>query len=182
MNKLSQAIKEAATRGEKLYLSICVVDSVDENNRTIVCTPITDGAQRIVNMQASIEGAEGILIVPEVGSTVIIGYVDRHNAFVLTHSKIEKISIDTKNIIINQGENGGIVISEKVTDEINTVLKRVNYIVRALQTLAATMTGTGQAPVLGAALGTAINSAISQIMMPLQDVVKTNLENDKITH
>lgn len=182
MNKIAEAIKAAATRGEKLYLSICVVNSVDESNRTIECTPIVDGAQRIVNMQASIEGAEGILIIPEVGSTVIIGYVDKHNAFVLTHSKIEKISIDTKNIILNKGENGGIVISEKVTNEMNTILKRVNSIVTAIQTLAATMTATGQAPVLGAALGTAINSAITQIMTPIQDVVKTNIENDKITH
>ena len=87
MSKISEAIKAAASRGEKLYLSVCVVDSVDENKRTIECTPIVDGAQRIVNMQASIEGADGILIIPEVGSTVIIGYVDRHNAFVLTHSK-----------------------------------------------------------------------------------------------
>lgn len=182
MNKIAEAIKAAATRGEKLYLSVCVVDSVDENNRTIECTPIVEGAQRIVNMQASIEGGDGILIIPEVGSTVIIGFVDRHNAFVLTHSKIEKISIDTKNIILNQGENGGIVISEKVTNEMNTVLNRVNSIVTALQTLAAAMSATLQVPVVGAALGTAINSALAQIMTPLQNVVKTNIENDKITH
>lgn len=182
MSKLTDAIKAAAGRGEKLYLTVCTVDSVDENKRTIECTPVVDGAQRIVNMQASIEGADGILIIPEVGSTVIIGYVDRNNAFVLTHSKIDKISIDTKNIILNQGKNGGIVISEKITNEVNTILKRVNAIVAALQVLASTMTGTGQSPVFGAPLGTAINSAIAQIMNPLQDVVKTNLENDKITH
>lgn len=182
MSKMSDAIKAAARRGEKLYLTVCVVDSVDENKKTIKCTPITEGAQRVVNLQASIEGADGILIIPEVQSTVIIGYVDKNNAFVLTHSKIEKISINTKKIILNEGKNGGLVLSEKITNELNTVVKRVNAIITALQTLAAAMTGTAQAPVLGAPLGSAINSAIAEIMNPIQEFDKTNIENDKITH
>lgn len=179
---LAQVIKEAATRGEKLYLSICTVDSVDENKRTIECTPVIGGAQLTVNMQASIEGSDGILIVPEVGSEVIIGYVDRHNSYVLIHSKIKKISIDAENIVLNKGRNDGIVISSKVTDEINTVLKRVNAIVTSLQTLAVAMNGAGEIPVVSAALGSAINSAIQTISLPLREVNKTNIENDKVTH
>jgi len=95
----------------------------------------------------------------------------------------DKITIDAADIIeINSGKNGGLVLSEKVKSELDTIIQRVNDIVTALNKMAAAATSTASAPVLGTALGTLISGNISNILTPLVKPQKTVFENNKVTH
>jgi hypothetical protein len=107
---MGQALKERALRYEELYLKLCTVDSVDEKERTISCTPV-EGAKLIsVDLQAMQEKTTGLLIVPKIGSKVVVGYLDKNNAAVLLYTDIDKIVVDVENtVVINGGENNGLV-------------------------------------------------------------------------
>ena len=184
MSEISEAIKQAAMRGTELYLKLCTVDSVNESARTIDCTPADGTAQLIdVSLQSITDESNGLLIVPKKGSFVTIGFLDRNNAVVLLFSEIEKIVLNVSDTIeINGGKNGGLVLSEKVKSELDTVIQRVNDIVSALTTIATSLTSTDKTPVLGAALGSLITSNITSIITPLIEPQKKVFENDKITH
>ena len=41
---IRNAIKQLALSGSEIYLNICTVDAVDEDARTIDCTPTNEGA------------------------------------------------------------------------------------------------------------------------------------------
>ncbi|MDR2964038.1 MAG: hypothetical protein LBU90_10470 [Bacteroidales bacterium] len=105
MTALSKAIKEAAHRGEQIYLQTCTVDSVNESERTIECTPLDEGAQLTgVQLQAVTDERGGLCMFPKVGSYVVVGFFDRHNAAVLLSTEIEKITINVNDTVCIKNE------------------------------------------------------------------------------
>jgi len=73
MSRISQAIKQAAMRGEQLYLKRCTVDSVDRTARTIDCSPVDDGAKlESVDLQALQDKSGGMVAFPKAGSEVVV--------------------------------------------------------------------------------------------------------------
>jgi hypothetical protein len=170
---LAEAIKEAAQRGEQMYLKVCTVDSVDCQERTITCTPIDGGAQlEGVQLQALTSNSEGLLIVPQVGSVVIIGYLDKNNAGVLQYGVIDKILLNVSDsIIINGGENKGLVKVKELTNKINALEQRCNDIVTALQGVSIVLAPSGTFPL-----------APYFTMPPLQTTQQISIENEKVQH
>ena len=72
---IRNAIRLMAQNGTEMYNKICVVDSVDEDMRTIECTPIDEGAPLLgVNLQANQEQEDGVVSFPAVGSYVLVGF------------------------------------------------------------------------------------------------------------
>jgi hypothetical protein len=175
MSKLAQALKEVARRNEELYLKLCTVDSVDETERTIACTPIDDGAQLIsVDLQALQEKTAGLLIVPKVGSEVLIGYLDKDNAAVLLYTEIDKIILDIENtVVVNGGENGGLCITPELKTQLKKLSKRVDGIIDAITNAIPTPQDGG------AGLKTTMVAALN-LLIDKEDFSK--IENDKIKH
>jgi hypothetical protein len=126
MANLVEQIKEAAMRGERMYLSVCTVDKIDEQQRTIDCTPVDDGAQLLdVQLQANTSLKSGFVAFPEAGSEVIIGYIDPANAAMLCASSIAKIEIACENIVFNSGERGMVKIKE-LGDKLKALENKLN--------------------------------------------------------
>lgn len=74
-----------------MYMTVCTVDAVDEEARTIDCTPIDEGAQLIgVNLQADQNRQVGIVSIPAVGSDVVVGYISPAVAVVVLTTDITK--------------------------------------------------------------------------------------------
>lgn len=89
---IRNAIRLMAQNGTEMYNKICVVDSVDEDMRTIECTPIDEGAPLLgVNLQANQEQEDGIVAFPAVGSYVLVGFISASVATVLMTSEVTKI-------------------------------------------------------------------------------------------
>jgi hypothetical protein len=125
---LASAIKEMAIRGERIYLALCTVDKVDEEGRMIDCTSADEVELRFVQLQAGLEGETGIVMFPKVGSEVIVGFLDRNNAVVLVYSEIDRVRlkigeqallVNADGFVFNEGENGGLVNIETLTERIN---------------------------------------------------------------
>lgn len=91
---IQNAIKQLALSGSEMYLSVCTVDAVDEQTRTIECTPINEGAQLLgVNLQADQSGEVGVVSFPAVGSYVVVGFINPAVAVVVLTTEISKIML-----------------------------------------------------------------------------------------
>lgn len=97
------AIRQLALSGSEIYLSVCTVDAVDENARTIDCTPIDEGAQLLgVNLQADQSGQTGAVSFPAVGSDVVVGFLSPAVAVVLLTTDVAKVMLkigDTETVV-----------------------------------------------------------------------------------
>lgn len=135
MANISQAIKQAAQRGEQLYLKRCTVDSVNEQERTIDCTPIDGGAQLIgVDLQALQRRSEGLFVSPKIGSEVIVGFLDKNNAVALLFTEIKKITLNVDCAIeINGGGNGGFAIVPELRAQLEKMTARIDALYNAVQ-------------------------------------------------
>lgn len=107
---IGNSIKKLALSGLELYLTVCTVDAVDEDARTVDCTPIDEGAPLLgVNLQADQTQTVGVVSFPAVGSYVVVGFLSRDVAVVVLAMEITKAVItigDTEATV----ENNSVVL------------------------------------------------------------------------
>ena len=100
---LRQAIQQMAMSGAELYCKVCTVDAVDEDARTIDCTPIDEGAPLLgVNLQADQEQEVGVVQFPAEGSDVVVAFLSANVAVVVLATEITKTILtigDTETIV-----------------------------------------------------------------------------------
>lgn len=159
-----------------------IVKSVNKTDNT--CVVEDDGVDIPGVRLGSVTGTnKGIVLYPKTKAFILCVKVeDTEEYSMLSASEYDSIEIKIESLVVNGGKFGGLVISEKIVDEMEKQINRINDIVISLSTLASAMTATAQAPVLGAALGTAITSAIADVINPLSVPQSTVFENDKIKH
>lgn len=91
MSDIGSMIKRLALQGSEIYLTVCTVDEVDEEARTIDCTPINEGAPLLgVNLQADQNGTTGLVRFPEKGTDVVVGFLSPSVAVVLLAAQYSK--------------------------------------------------------------------------------------------
>ncbi len=151
--------------------------SVNENDMTVDVS-IAGRADRLdVRLRSVIDGQEtGILIYPKIGSYVLVGLIDNRpeSSFVVAYSEIDKIRLLDLNLLELNGNNkGGLVISEEVANELNAIKQDINNLKQIFSGWT----------VAGGDGGSALKLAASTWMTSmLSNTVKTDLENQKVTH
>lgn len=111
---IRNAIKQLALSGTEMYLTVCTVDSVDEEKRTIECTPIDEGAQLLgVNLQADQSQTVGVVSFPAVGSDVLVGFINPAVAVVLLTTEITKSVLTIGGTEITVEDNVVSIVTEK---------------------------------------------------------------------
>ena len=154
---IRNAIRLMAQNGTEMYNKICVVDSVDEDMRTIECTPIDEGAPLLgVNLQANQEQEDGVVSFPAVGSYVLVGFISPSVATVLMMSEVTKILVkigdtemsfedgtgkikvkdstvefDGKNTVFNGGSEV-MANAQELQKQLNTMSARIDAIINAI--------------------------------------------------
>ena len=102
-----------AMSGAELYCKVCTVDAVDENARTIDCTPIDEGAPLLgVNLQADQEQEVGVVQFPAEGSDVVVAFLSANVAVVVLATEITKTILtigDTETIV----EDNSVTLTTK---------------------------------------------------------------------
>lgn len=102
-----------AMSGAELYCKVCTVDAVDEDARTIDCTPIDEGAQLLgVNLQADQEQEVGVVQFPAEGSDVVVAFLSANVAVVVLATEITKTILtigDTETIV----EDNSVTLTTK---------------------------------------------------------------------
>lgn len=158
MDNIKDTIRKLAQQDGETVALVCTVDAVDKKARTIDCTPVNEGAPLLgVNLQANQGSDFGLVIYPEKGAFVVVGFMaDGAAGLMLTTDKIEsaemvigetaaaidaegvrvktaKMSTDInkEDIIFNGGELDGLVIIQKLTDKLNELKDTVNSLINA---------------------------------------------------
>ncbi|MFV0331436.1 MAG: hypothetical protein ACK5KL_16710 [Dysgonomonas sp.] len=144
-----------------------------------------------VRKRAAIEsGTDGIIITPVTGSTVIVTRIGKSDElYISMFSEVDTISmvlneieIRANSIQLNNGTNGGLVLSQQLTLELNKVITRCNAITTALTVIATTFNAQGTVPLTGVSAGSIVQSAIAALSNPLLFPDKIVFENEKVKH
>lgn len=154
--------KMAGTYNKELSVMVVAeVVSVDMATRSCVCNPLSGGGSSyLTGVQLMAEVDDGFLLVPAIGSAVIVCYSPRSVPYIALFSAIEKISLFTASgIQLQGGELGGLVIAQSLTARLNLIENAFNTLITKVNALAPT-------------------SAIP----PLAQTTAAQIENETITH
>lgn len=200
---IQDAIKKLAATGDELYCKICVVDAVDEAARTIDCTPINEDDAPVlgVNLQANQDGTVGVAAFPAVGSYVVVAFLGKAAGVVVLTEEITRISlaigdtaaeitdgavdmqvgkttieISPDGVIINGGDNYGMVKIKELTDKLNAFIDAFNSHTHTIASGNVNVTGsqtaqTNPAPVV-----------VPAIDLRHGKFSQTDYENEKVKH
>jgi hypothetical protein len=161
------------------------VASVDEENNTIDVVDAYDSEFFNVRLKASINNeASRVIMIPEIESTVLVGLIgNNENALYLVKpSAVNKlyadiagttIQIDADGVIINEAENGPVLISQSLINDLNSVKQDLNDLKTVFSTWVVVATDGGAA--LKAAAATWAGSQLS-------DTALDDVTNDKLQH
>jgi len=184
-----RAIIEAIQRisgsqlSDNVHIAACTVISVDVATRTCDCTEITGQAGvDIPNIQLQAEVSDGVLLIPAIGSTVLVTYSKYNPPYVSMFSDLDRIffiggdaAIDIKDdtVILNDGSFGGLVKVTDLVTKLNNLENLLNDLILKynLHTHPGVQTGIGtSAP------------TISQETGSLIPTMTDDLENKKVKH
>ena len=116
-----------AMSGAELYCKVCTVDAVDEDARTIDCTPIDEGAPLLgVNLQADQEQEVGVVQFPAEGSDVVVAFLSANVAVVVLATEITKTILtigDTETIV---EDNSVTLTTKSVSVEVKDKTAKIN--------------------------------------------------------
>lgn len=157
----------------EVYSIVCSVVSVDETERTIDAKPINGDAEIFgVRLQSSINSKVGFVAIPKKDSFVVVTFLNKLTGYVALCTEIDKILIDTPEIIINGGENGGLMNIEDVVGKLNSLEQKVNDLITACSSVVVTLAPTGTFPL----------STFFASVSPLTPTKKADIEDPKFKH
>lgn len=115
---IRDAIAQLAGTYQKddVYMVACTVTDVNEATRTCTCTSVTGKSSTdLQNVQLMAEVDDGMLLIPSIGSTIIVGYSKRNVPYVALFSQIDKVVIITGSSSITQTTDSIITASGQST-------------------------------------------------------------------
>lgn len=163
--KIRKSIKELAgatdLRFETYAAIVTSVNGATCNAKRVLDDKIVER----VRLNTNVQEEKGLIIVPKVGSDVLITNIDGGASFVSQYSEIKKIELNVDSaIIINGGQNGGLVEVGKLEEN----LGKIKTYLKALEV----------------ALSTSIES-LGGALPPFSsanDISFVNMENETIKH
>lgn len=172
---IAESIRKLAGSANAFETFVCEVKSVD--GATCTVTRVLDGLEIAdVRLNCHITENEGIVVTPKVNSFVLVTNIDGRQHFVSQCSEVEKITIDCNgDIIINGGDNKGIVKIQELKDNLNSLK---SYIEAMDSAISAGLTGVGAST---AASGEAGAQAYSSAMIG-QSINFKDMEDTKVKH
>ena len=124
---LRQAIQQMAMSGTELYCKVCTVDAVNEDARTIDCTPIDEGAPLLgVNLQADQEQEVGVVQFPAEGSDVVVAFLSANVAVVVLTTEVTKTMLTVGNTEAVVEDNSVTLATEKVSVEVKDKTAKID--------------------------------------------------------
>ena len=124
---LRQAIQQMAMSGAELYCKVCTVDAINEDARTIDCTPIDEGAPLLgVNLQADQEQEVGVVQFPAEGSDVVVAFLSANVAVVVLTTEVTKTLLTVGNTEAVVEDNSVTLATEKVSVEVKDKTAKID--------------------------------------------------------
>jgi len=157
-----------------VYSLICVVDSVDEAQRTCSVSPVNgDAPIDEVRLQAQI-GASQVahLVIPKVGSYVIVSMISEHAGYVSMFSEIERIDLAG-----NDDDMEPLVKGEALNDNLDDLTDKVIDLANDLVTFGNTQAAAAAGALAPLAPGYATLAAAATALASAATALKANYTN-----
>jgi hypothetical protein len=184
---IAEHIKHIAKQSAGDGMQLCIVKSVDEAKSMCECEPVNGGAPYFARLRALIEVEDkSPLIVPVKDSVVIVATFSKNSAeaFVLGYTEVEKIyfknskggyiNIPDGSVVVNGDNYGGIIIVDKLIDELKKVNDLLQGVLSVINGAPVTEPGNGSPSALQLALkGVVAGKALPQYQ---------SITNEKVKH
>ncbi len=172
MDERIERIVQGMQRLLKSDVTVFIAKVVKHDGDTCDVLDMRDTLYKDVRTIAT-NGAKGINIRPKIGSYVIVGRISGAGSelAVIMYSEIEEVAI-TGNVVINEGENGGVPIASEIMDNFNAIKKYLTAMNNAIATAL---------PATGAPAGAAAASTYTATMSA-QQLTFSAIENEKVKH
>lgn len=165
-DSVREMIRDIANTGQEIYSIPCKVKSVNSADNVCDCSPIDDAAADLLEIKLIADNKTGFLIIPKVGSVVIVTMTSQATGYVAMFSEVEEIQLNGKNY-------GGLPQIEKMVDKYNNLENEINQL-KQIFTTWTPVSNDG-----GAALKAIVSTWASQLMVTTQ---KQELENQTVKH
>lgn len=173
---IREAIQKSVEGMIKPTIHVGVVKSVNETDMTCVVDLTTAPDADDVRIRAAIDQvATGLLIIPKVGSTVLIARIEGkiESPVLISYTDIQKINIVTEDILQLNGDSlGGLVRSDRVKQDIDSIKQELND-------LKILFNSWVPVPQDG---GAALKASLASWAQPLQMQQATYYESEKVKH
>lgn len=185
MGNIGQMIKALAHQGANIEAQLCTVTAVDAAARTVDCEPLDESAPLLgVNLQANQGLTSGMVLIPKVGSYVIVALMnDGVNGCVIATEDVERmelvigearVEVTEDGIVLNGGALGGMVKVEELTSKLNELIDAFNNHTHTL------MTGTVNVAGSATAQSNAAPITVPAITSKHTKVSRGDYENEKV--
>lgn len=181
------AIEAVCSKVINRYSTITIGKAV--NIREGVCDVERNGAPKLINVRMNAleqVGDSYITIVPKKDSFVLCGVIEntKADAVLLTCSEVEKILWKVGNktlefngdgVVMNGGNNGGMVIADMVTGRLNKIEKKLNDLVQVFNSWTP-VSNDGGAALKGSP------SMVAWVATQLTETEASQIENPDVKH
>lgn len=116
--QLRDLLKRIALNGERLYCDLVVVTEVDEIKAVCAGNRLQGGQVTGIRLNTM---PEGILPIPKLGTIITVAYLDPNETLCIHYGELARLIIKSPDIAINEGQNGGLVKVDALTQELNTI-------------------------------------------------------------
>ena len=121
---IKKAIKGLSETGDEVYSILCTVKSVDLTAKTCYCLPVSGDAD-ITDVSLIVNAQTGFMIIPTVGSKVLVTMQNESTGYVGMYSQVDFI-------YLNGDSYGGLVKVADLVTKLNNLEKKVNTLITAM--------------------------------------------------
>lgn len=92
MNEVAEALKKLTKTDDEVYSVVGKVTEVDEAARVCTVEPLNgDAALLDIRLQAAQEQSDGVVLIPKVGSWVVVTFTSKESGYVAERSQVDKV-------------------------------------------------------------------------------------------
>jgi hypothetical protein len=163
-DSIKEMLRQINDVGQEIYSIPCTVKSVSINEKVCNCEPI-DGGADIPEVKLMADNVTGFVIIPKVGSAVIVTMTSDSTGYVGMFSEIEEIQLNGDNY-------DGLPQIKKLVEKYNALEQSINDLKQILITWT---------PVSGDG-GAALKALLSTWSQLLVKTIQAEIENKTVKH
>lgn len=132
-DRIRAGIKALSRQATPSQMQLGTVEAVDEQTQT--CDVKIDEGYIIYDVRlTSVDDAE-IVMIPKVGAWCVVAIIDNEESltYAMGFSAIDKILANVEEVVINDGDNGGLVNVSALIDEIDALKRDLNNLKTAFK-------------------------------------------------
>lgn len=132
---IAGVIKKISKSSDEVYAKVCEVLEINEDEKTIDVKPI-DGTAEIFDVRLQAESETGgLVLIPKVGSMVLVVFLNKNNAAVVNTSEITKYGLKISNCELSIDKEGFLLKKEN-----ETLKKLMSDLIAAIKAMSFTLT------------------------------------------